>query len=315
MTPDMASALHAFDKTIIFYPSFRRAFSQIQNAIENTQTLGRPVCALLSAPSGLGKSTLLNYFRTLHQPDDVREDGVYTRMPVIYCEVPAQATVKGLITNILRMLINRTPGGTREKLTHQLVTCLITAGVKVIFLDEIQRLCVTAGENVRVDSIAWIVSLLNTLRIPIILSGTEECINIRDNNRAFARRYPYLVELNNFLYSEGPDSEFYSMLQKLDSSMYQLTPLGLGAHLNDRAIASALYVATNGNIGTLRLIISDALKYCLNRNGTKSLTANDFLIATEYIDLPERLSATNPFTLSYSELKEIINEKDGDLDE
>ncbi|MFK7699331.1 TniB family NTP-binding protein [Pseudomonas caspiana] len=301
--------LKTFKSKIVFHPRYRQAFSQIQNAIENTEALGEPVCALLCGPSGTGKSTLCNYFRKLYTGNSEahREDGVYVNLPVFYCEVPSPATVKGLITNMLRLLINATPSGTVEKLTHQLITCLKTSQVRIIFLDEIQRLCITTvAEKVRLDSLQWIVSLLNGSGIPVILSGTGLCRDIRREDEAFENRYPYFAELSDFSYETGDNSDYFATLKHLDTAMYQLAPLEKGVHLNDPTIAAPLFVGTRGNLKRMRVVINDALKTCLCRKERLELTADDFITACQYVALPKSLSDGNPFLLSYDEALVLI---------
>ncbi|MFI3046514.1 TniB family NTP-binding protein [Pseudomonas coronafaciens] len=315
--------LKNFKTKIVFHPRYRQAFSQIQNAIENTEALGEPVCALLCGPSGSGKSTLCEYFRKLYagESEVQRDDGTYTNLPVFYCEVPSPATVKGLITNMLRLLINATPSGTVEKLTHQLITCLKTSQVRVIFLDEIQRLCInTVSAKVRLDSLQWIVSLLNGAGIPVILSGTGRCRDIRREDEAFENRYPYFAELSNFDYGLGVSSDYFATLQHLDAAMYQIAPLESGVHLNDPTIAAPLFVGTRGNLKRMRLVINDALKTCMGRKKPFGLTADDFITACQYVALPKNLSDGNPFALSYHDALVLIthleevehNEEDDD---
>lgn len=309
MESDIQQIVKAFKAKIVFHPRYRQACSQIQNAIENTEALGEPVCALLCGPSGTGKSTLCHYFRKLYSGDSVirRDDGTYANLPVFYCEVPSPTTVKGLITNMLRLLIDETPNGTIEKLTHQLITCLKTAQVKIIFLDEIQRLCfTTVSEKVRLDSLQWIVSLLNGSGIPVILSGTELCRDIRREDEAFENRYPYFAELSHFTYDAGVNSNFFATLKQLDIAMYAIAALAKGVHLNDPTIAAPLFVGTRGNLKRMRLIINDALKTCLHRDDPHELKANDFFTACQYVDLPKNLSDGNPFAQPYDDLLKLI---------
>jgi energy-coupling factor transporter ATP-binding protein EcfA2 len=304
MESEIHNIVKAYKSNIIFHPRYRQAFSQIQNAIENTEALGEPVCALICGPSGTGKSTLCHYFEKQYNGDSVLclDDGTYANLPVFYCEVPSPATVKGLITNLLRMLINDTPSGTIEKLTHQLITCLKTAQVRIIFLDEIQRLCFTSvSAKVRLDSLQWLVSLLNGAGIPVILAGTLLCRDIRREDEAFENRYPYFAELYHFIYESDDQSDYFTTLKKLDAKMYQVAALEKGVHLNDPTIAAPLFVGARGNLKRTRLIINDALKTCLCRGVPRELKVSDFFTACQSIDLPQNLSNGNPFALSYND--------------
>ena len=304
MESELQNIIESFNANIIFHPRYRQAFSKIQNAIENTEAMGEPVCALLCGPSGTGKSTLCHFFEKYYNKELVirLEDGTYANLPVFYCEVPSPATVKGLIRNLLRVLINDAPNGTIEKLTHQLITCLKSAHVRIIFLDEIQRLCFTSvSEKVRLDSLQWLVSLLNGSGIPVILSGTMQCRNIRCEDEAFENRYPYYAELFHFSYEPDAQSDFFTTLKKLDDSMYKIAKLENGVHLNDPTIAAPLFVGTRGNLKRVRLIINDALKTCLRRAAPPELKVSDFFTACQYVDLPYNLSDGNPFGLSYDD--------------
>ncbi|PBJ19648.1 hypothetical protein BSF44_44810 [Pseudomonas sp. ACN8] len=318
MEAEVQKIIQAFKSKIVFHPLYRHACSQIQNAIENTEALGEPVCALLCGPSGTGKSTLCRYFQKLHNGNAMirRDDGTYTNLPVFYCEVPSPTTVKGLITNMLRDLIDVTPNGNIEKLTHQLITCLKTCQVKIIFLDEIQRLCITTvSEKVRLDSLQWIVSLLNGVGIPVILSGTELCRDIRRENEAFESRYPYFAELSHFAYDTGANSALLATLKQLDTVMYDIAALAKGVHLNDPTIAAPLYVGTCGNLKKMRLIINDALKTCLRRAAPHELKASDFYAACQCVDLPKNLADGNPYALTYDDSLKLIQDYQESRDE
>ncbi len=318
MEPNIEVTLQRFKRRVIFYGMYKHAYSQIQSAIENTHALGEPVCAILRGVSGAGKSTLCKYFEKYlcSEPILRGEDGAYIQLPVFYCEVPSSTTVKGMIISMLELLIGETPNGTVEKLTHQLLTCLRTAGVKVIFLDEIQLLCITTvSEKVRLDSLQWLVSLLNRSGIPVILSGTELCRDIRKSHAPFASRYPYVAVLKNFDHDSDPSSDYQVFLKNLDIAMYEIAQLGSGVHLNDPSIATSLYLAALGNLKKTRLIISDALKYCLERGGSRELKLEDFYRAGENIDLCPDLAEMNPFGLSYEEALRRIPDAEDDEDE
>jgi ABC-type Mn2+/Zn2+ transport system ATPase subunit len=71
MNSEIEAILERFKHRVIFYRSYKRAYSQIQNAIENTHALGEPVCAILLGINGAGKSTLCKYFEKYHSSDPI----------------------------------------------------------------------------------------------------------------------------------------------------------------------------------------------------------------------------------------------------
>jgi predicted AAA+ superfamily ATPase len=300
--------LAAFSKVIVFHEGARRAYSLVQDAIEDTLNRGIPTSAMLYGVSGTGKSTLLEHFENIYGQTvyEVEDDGGSCLKPVIYFETPAEITIKGMARNMLIELGDPSPTGSAEQMTYKLTTLLRTAKTKVIFLDEIQRLVYQNQRGIRVKALQWLVSLGNKLKIAVILAGTEECAALSQYNKAFRRRYQTLIELREFIFSEAPDSDYLGTLRALDEAVHSISGLPSALRFHDPATAARLYIATRGNLEYLRSIMYKALKRRLKLSRDSGLTQEDFIAACEYMDLP-KLSDINPFLVSLPDALNMID--------
>ncbi|MBX6691905.1 TniB family NTP-binding protein [Pseudomonas sp. USTB-Z] len=296
---EISSLLNKFRNCIVHFPRFNAAHSILLNAIEDTNTSGEPYGAILCAKSGVGKTTLcfqvMGQFKEKYSAEV--EGGVDLCASVIYFEVPSEVTIKGMPRKMLIALGIENPKGSTEEMTQQLIHLLKQRRVELVFLDEINRLCVGTAKKIRPQTLGWIASFINALGKPVIISGTEECVDIRRHLDSFATRFPYQVNMEFFSYSEDPSSEYIRTLQKLDEAISTITKLNGEINIHDPAIALNLYLATAGNLGWLRKVLFVALKRCLLRDDGKGLKLADFHYACELLSLDTRLTPGNPFSL------------------
>jgi len=308
----ISSLLNKFRNCIVHFPRFNAAHSVLLNAIEDTNTSGEPYGAILCAKSGVGKTTLC--FQVMGQFNDKYsaevEGGVDLCASVIYFEVPSEVTIKGMPRKMLIALGIENPRGSTEEMTQQLVHLLKQRRVELVFLDEINRLCVGAAKKIRPQTLGWIASFINALGKPVIISGTEECVDIRLHLDSFATRFPYQVNLEFFTYSEDPNSEYIRTLGKLDEAMFTITGLKGDIHLHDPTIALSLFLATAGNLGWLRKVLFVALKRCLVRDDGRGLKLADLQYACELLSLDTKLVAGNPFSAEPLSNLHLLNSKD-----
>lgn len=302
--------LKEFGSQLVFFPSYRQAYSLLLTAVDSTLDREIPTCGQLIGPSGSGKSALVKHFvNSFGAPyEELLEDGLYKRTPALVCVVPSPITVKGFAKELLLCLGHPSPRGDTVDLTNQLVAMISTLGIKVIVFDEFQRLLRKNAESAREATIDWVVALLSKINICIILCGTDDFTELMQPraSKPFARRYPYIAKLNHLDYSESYESEYLTLLHHLDEKLYRLTTLSNGAHLTDHNIFIPLYVATRGNLEYLRQIIHGAINICLIKQ-SKNISLNEFRQSTEQLWLPDSLcQEENPFTLSLNRCASLI---------
>lgn len=281
--------LKKFSRQIVMYPSFERAYGQLERAQRATELRGVPSCAMLIGDSGVGKSQLCNLFGKSfgNNHKAVEKPGITNCRPVFYCTVPAPVTIKGFQKTILTRLGHPNAAGDSVDLTYEVIQAITTARLELIIFDEFQRLTKPSAYKNRQLTIDWLVALLGEIKIQIIISGTREC-HLLLHDAPLARRYPYLATLDYLSFVEREDSEFTQTLRGLDDAMYDIAGLDTGIHFQDISMSLPLYVATVGNLEYLRQILYFALDSCLSR-GDRKLQRNDFAEACNCLSLPYNL--------------------------
>ncbi|MNO67999.1 hypothetical protein D3C76_588170 [compost metagenome] len=302
------NVLKNFSEAAVYFPKFAKAYSIAYSAIEMSINTASANAAIICGPSGAGKTTLCKqlidqYDRNYHEESP---GGVFHRKTTVYFEVPEPVTIRQLVEEMLHKVGVSTCKGSIAHLTSMLITQLGTLGVEVVFLDEIQRLCLPSADKIRMPTLGWIVSFCNRLQKPVMLAGTEECRYITQFSDAFANRYPNMIVLNFFNYEPRADSDYHRTLEKLDELMHTLRPMQSAVHLHDADIAAGLYVGTSGNLKWLRILIYRALEHCLIRDDGTALRREDFLYASCQLNSKLNLHTNNPFLLDLSQSRELI---------
>ena len=305
-------ALSEFSKQTVFFPSYQFAYSQLCKALQATELRKTASCAFIIGPSGSGKSRLCELFTDSFEPPYTErdEDGIYKIITALNCTVPAPVTIKGICTTLLKKLGIYPAHGNVHALNELLLDRLKKCRVKVIILDEIQRLLKPEAEKSRGVTLDWLVTLLSRSGIPIMLAGTEQCKLLlkekKDTFSPFIRRYCYVAYLEHFTFSELNTSDYHMTLKVLDQELYRLMNYEGEIHLHDLTVMASLYVASVGDLEYLRQIVYEAACNVLNRNSS-FLSRQDFVEACRSLDLPKQLSETNPFELTLSQCLELIS--------
>lgn len=315
MKSEASGAVAKFSKLAVFFPSYQFAYSQLSKAVEATEIRKTASCAFIIGPSGTGKSRLCELFtESFAAPyEEFDGDGVYKIITALYCIVPAPVTIKGICTTLLKRLGVYPPHGDVHALNELLLDRLKKCRVRVIILDEIQRLLKPEAEKSRSVTLDWLVTLLSKSEIPIMLAGTEECKYLlyeqrKQGHSPFIRRYCYVAYLEHFAFSELESSDFYMTLKVLDQQLYDLMEFSGEVHLHDLLILAPLYVASVGNLEYLRQIVYEAVINAQTRHANV-LTRQDFIEACRCLSLPKQLSETrNPFSISLTECLTLIAE-------
>ncbi|WP_081668128.1 TniB family NTP-binding protein [Metapseudomonas resinovorans] len=298
-----------FQTKIVFFPSYLQAYTILEKAVECTRLRGVPSSAILFGPSGSGKSTLLEIFCNAFSQGklEIGHDGLYRTIPALLCEVPAKATIKQFAKEILHGLQCSDYRGDSTDLEFRILELLKTHKTEFIAIDEFHQLAqpdtiITAGHVT-----SWLLSLLNRSKIPIIVTGLEGCKEVIYRTKPLARRYPFIAELRHLTFDERKSSEYMMTLQYLDQELYEIGELKKGIHLTDPSISTRLFIATQGNLEFIRLILSNAFQACLKR-GDRELTTSDFLEVCSFLELDDSLvQDQNPFEIGLKQSYSIIS--------
>uniref|UniRef100_UPI000DA61A25 TniB family NTP-binding protein n=1 Tax=Pseudomonas bohemica TaxID=2044872 RepID=UPI000DA61A25 len=220
--------------------------------------------------------------------EEMLPDGVYTIRPAFYCITPSPVTVKSLAKTAIQML---TPTGKKAdlrgdtvELNFRLLALLKTCGVKLCELDEFNNLAKRDSEKAKEVTIDWMVTMTNLSRTCFVLAGTDAILKLLNESDAFARRFPFIIELAWLSYSEENTSDYMILLSKLDDHIQTIVNITNGARLTDPDIAARLFIASSGNLEYVRMLIHGALQNAITHQSS-GLNLTDFKRAAALLHL------------------------------
>lgn len=294
-----------FSQFIVPHISYTHAIETIERAISATATTNEPMSAMLTGLSGTGKTAVCRYLLKKMPPRESRQedDGITQVVPAFYCGVPAEVTIKGLAAEMLNKLGSDDIRGDRVALERRLFHLLATCKTEVIFLDEFHHLLVRGAEKARATVCEWVKTLMNETGVPVILVGMPNCEAIVDEHPQLARRYPYRAHMISIRYSSGDQSEFLKILKAFGKAMNTYAGIENVVPLTDLYMASAIYVATGGNMNSIRQLLYEVVHKSLERGG-EMVVREDFVDAFSSIRLENCLlkKRINPFLMEQNEL-------------
>jgi type II secretory pathway predicted ATPase ExeA len=200
---------------------------------------------LIAGDTGTGKTTLIKWYASGFPARVLPERRI---QPVLVVLVPLPATVKGLASEMLKVLGD--PAADRGAVSSQTLRLrkyLAACEVELIILDEFQHFDDRQSKNVLKTISDWLKNLINQSGVPIVLVGMPGCESVLDQkgNEQLKRRFAARDEIPPFNWDtrEGIN-EFRQLLKGIDDAL----PLMNDSHLADVKTAFLIYTATNGVI-------------------------------------------------------------------
>lgn len=145
---------------------------------------------MIVGPTGNGKTTTIQEFIE-RQKRESRYEGS-PDYEYLYVEMPEVPSVKALYIEILSTCNIIPKYGTAEQHKHRVLETLRGLKVKILFIDEIHNLLSAQNERILTQCRNALKGLSNRLRIPIILIGTEDALNVIEGDPQVKNRYPPL---------------------------------------------------------------------------------------------------------------------------
>ena len=242
---NQAKRVDLVEKVFIQYPRLKKLRVRIDFCRTRSKTAAEPECMLIAGDTGTGKTTLIKWYAGDFPVRILPERRI---QPVLVVLVPSPATVKGLATEMLKVLGDPAADkGAVSSQTLRLRKYLAVCEVELIILDEFQHFDDRQSKNVLKTISDWLKNLINQCNVPIVLVGMPGCESVLDQkgNEQLKRRFAARDEILPFSWEtrEGVN-EFRQLLKGIDDAL----PLMKHSHLADLKTAFLIYTATNGVI-------------------------------------------------------------------
>ncbi len=269
----------------VAYPNERKILADIEQcrvfASISTEVQGR----LITGEPGAGKTTLYE----VYQKDHPRHEGPEgTIVPVLVAVIPAQPSVKSLVTKLLRVLGDPIPHkGSVEQQTARLQSLLLGCKTELIILDEFQHFIERDLAFTMQSTADWLKVLINETKIPIILIGLPSCTRILDglSNQQLSRRFPYRHSLEPLKWTESSGkNEMRLFLAAIEKEL----PLRKPSNLSDLETAYRIHCASRGNLSSIMKLVRGSAHMAIN-TGIEQITLK---MLEDVYDL--QLAANNP---------------------
>ncbi|WP_422403060.1 TniB family NTP-binding protein [Pseudomonas sp. GZD-209] len=311
MHTEAATKLKHLSEFTIAHPMYVEAFRILHQATE-ARSLGREdASAILFGESGTGKTTLCNDLMRDYPPPYKSKTPCHSDwiMPVVYCRVPSEATVKALTNRLLETFQVFLGRQSQEALEYHLFTLLKTCQTKLLILDELPHLLRGLTPTAIRTAADWLKNLIDAFEGLVLIAGEPDCEKIIDIRAALSDRFPYRARLKPFTISTEEDLNDFNRLIRAFASEIQ-NNMGFTAmpHLTGKKEILALFALTNGNLRRLSIILWESCRMALIRND-QTLTVSDFSRTASKINFQGRLTSADPFNLSLSALEKIVYKK------
>jgi len=288
-----------------FYSVFLRTksavsvFERIDYCREVIANGGEPRCMLISGPSGVGKSRILEEYRNQNPP--IKQVGFY-QIPVLLTRIAERPTI---IDTAYQMLENLGQGAIshvnqERTLVRMLKGLLSKCKTEVIIVDEFQELIEfkTDEEIVRIAN--WLKHLSSEVRIPIILVGT--CWSKKILKEAqWESRMMYKININPFSFECEDDKEEY---RKVLKGLAERLPLVEKPSLDVNEFAIPLIIVTEGKFRKLKWLLEDALNEAIKNDDVSLKKAHIITSLAKDDELSPELLAI--FSYSINNLAEYL---------
>lgn len=277
------------NKIYVVYPRHQSILERIEKCHRYSSFSAEPECMFIKGRTSAGKTTISKAHLKRHPSSISKEKRV---VPVLSAIIPAPATVKGVVTDMLDALGDPlAERGTIASQTLRLRRYLDDCAVEMIILDEFQHF-IDRDSLVVLKTVAdWLKNLINATKRPIILIGLPEAEEVLNANEQLSRRFAHRVELLPFQFgNEEQILEFYKFLQYLE----RMLPLQEASNLASSNLAPRIFYASDGYVGYVMKLIRKAAIAAIER-GLEKLDLDLLSEAYEEYLKADKPGKTNPF--------------------
>lgn len=244
----------------IGYPKAKQILTKLEDLLIYPRTHRMPNL-LVVGDTNNGKTMLAQRFMSLHPAND-NPDGDGIIAPVLLVQAPPVPDEGRFYNAILEMLFAPyRPSERIDKKQFQVIKLLRYIGLKVLVIDEIHH--ILAGNMNRQKAFLNVIKYLgNELQISIVGVGTKDAFRALQTDPQLSNRFEPITL---------PRWEMDHDFQRLLASFERMLPLKQPSGLAQQELASTLFAMSEGYIGELSRLLSDASALAIN-SGTEQIS-------------------------------------------
>lgn len=259
--PDADRILKIRSERWIGYPKAKQILAKLEDLLIYPRTNRMPNL-LIVGDTNNGKTMLVQRFKNLHPAID-NPSGEGIQAPVLLVQAPPVPDEGRFYNAILELLFAPyRPSERVDKKQFQALKLLRYVGLKVLIIDEVHH--ILAGNMNRQKAFLNVIKYLgNELQISIIGVGTKDAFRALQTDPQLSNRFEPVTL---------PRWEMDHDFQRLVASFERMLPLKQASNLAQQDMASSLYAMSEGYIGELSRLLSEASVLAIN-SGTETISA------------------------------------------
>ncbi|NWK47562.1 ATP-binding protein [Ralstonia pickettii] len=242
----------------IHHPAFKDALTGVGRIIQLGNTLEHPTGACIIAPSGAGKTFLIDSVRR-----NVCNWPFLRPQSVLVASLKESPTVaqiqEDLLTDFNYAIVPKTGRKTNAVLFNVLAASIEQHDIQLIVLDEYQHVFLAHKDEVRSAINDWTKRLMTKTGRPVLLSGTERLRGVEQADPQLTTRITSIFSLPDLQNDEnwrGVLAGFADATRDVDLSVFK-THAGL------------IFKATQGVMRTLKALLMEGAMIAIDANEPK----------------------------------------------
>lgn len=280
----------------VHFPHVRRILSTLDRMYEYRCSIEEAENIVIVGESGVGKSTLLEWYSMKHP---VIEHDELTEVPVLYVPLGQSPTPKIMANTLLRALGDpKWHVGKEVELTARLVFLIRQCRVRVVIIDEANHLIDRGGEKTLHTAADWLKRLVDATRISFVLAGIPRTTRLLQTNDQLRGRFREVIEIDRFsVANTSAEREFRSVLKVFKGYLRDLPSIDISG----TAITRLFAFATDGRLRDIRRLMVRAVELAYE-SSSPSLTDTVLAEAFRTAIYPGSPDNRNPFHKAFNEM-------------